>query len=131
MKKPEKEVRQKMIVVRMNKAEFEKLESLQKQSLEKSLSNYLRKVALQKPVIITYRNLSADAFLQEMILLRKELSAIGNNFNQAVKKLHILEKIPEFRTWLLLYDRQKDEIANKLGDIFKKMNTVYEQWLQK
>ncbi len=115
----------------MTKTEFERLQTFQKQTLEKSLSNYLRKVVLHKPVTVTYRNSSADAFLEEMLLLRKELSAIGNNFNQAVKKLHILEKIPEFRAWLLLYDRQKEETIAKLEEIRKKMNGVYEQWLQK
>jgi len=44
---------------------------------------------LAKP--ITYRNSSADAFLSEMIGLKKELSAIGKNFNQMVKKLHAFD----------------------------------------
>ncbi len=32
---------------------------------------------------------------------KKELNAVGNNFNQAVKKLHILDKIPELHSWIL------------------------------
>ena len=36
-------------------------------------------------------------------LNKKELNAIGNNFNQAVHKLHLLDKIPEFRVWISHY----------------------------
>ena len=78
----------------MNDQELESLTTLFKTTTERALSNYLRKVVLQKPVTVKYRNESADEFLKEMLQLKKELNAIGNNFNQAVHKLHILEKIP-------------------------------------
>ena len=58
----------------------------------RKLSEYARNVLLQKPVIIKFRNQSADDFLDEMILLKNELNAIGNNYNQSVKRLHTLEK---------------------------------------
>ena len=45
------------------------------------------KLCLQKPVTVKYRNQSADDFLQAMLELKKELSAIGNNYNQAVHKI--------------------------------------------
>ncbi len=48
----------------------------------------MREVVLQKPVLINFRNQSADDFLKDMLGLKKELNAIGNNFNQAVHKLH-------------------------------------------
>ncbi|WP_206683265.1 plasmid mobilization protein, partial [Escherichia coli] len=70
------------------------LEKFQQKTTEKDTSSYLRKVALQKPVTVKYRNESADDFLLDMLNLKKELNAIGNNFNQAVHKLHILDKIP-------------------------------------
>ena len=93
MKKHEIEVRKKMIVVRMNKTEFGQLEKFKKESTERSMSNYLRKVSLKKPVTVKYRNQSADDFLKEILVFKKELNGIGNNFNQVVKKLHLLDKI--------------------------------------
>ena len=65
MKKKEKEVRKKMIVVRMNDTEFEKVESLRKKSTERNLSSYVREVVLQKPILINYRNQSADDFFKD------------------------------------------------------------------
>jgi hypothetical protein len=91
MKKQESEVRNKMVVVRMNETEINQLTKFQNKTTEKDTSSYLRKVALQKPVTVKYRNESADDFLLDMLNLKKELNAIGNNFNQAVHKLHLLD----------------------------------------
>lgn len=131
MKKPEQEVRSKMVVVRMNEHEFGHLKKLQRQTIEKNVGSYLRKVALQKPVTVKYRNESADDFLLDMLNLKKELNAIGNNFNQAVHKLHILDKIPEFRGWVQQYDGLQKVLISKVDEIKNRMNQLYEQWLQK
>ncbi len=131
MKKPENEVRNKMVVVRMNETEIDQLAKLQQKTTEKDTSSYLRKVALQKPVTVKYRNESADDFLLDMLNLKKELNAIGNNFNQAVHKLHILDKIPEFRIWVQQYDGLQKVLINKVEEIKLRMNQLYDQWLQK
>ncbi|MBE7170538.1 MAG: mobilization protein [Williamsia sp.] len=115
----------------MSGTEMEQLKKLQEASTEKDTSNYVRSVALRKPVIVTYRNKSADDFLQEMLQLRKELNGIGNNFNQAVHKLHILDKIPEFRSWLQQNDVLQKTLIAKVEEIKKRMNQLYDQWLQK
>lgn len=131
MKKLESEVRSKMVVVRMNEREINQLTKLQGKTTEKDTSAYLRKVALQKPVTVKYRNESADDFLLDMLNLKKELNAIGNNFNQAVHKLHILDKIPEFRVWVQQYDGLQKVLISKVEEIKLRMNQLYEQWLQK
>jgi len=131
MKKLESEVRRKMVVVRMNETEFTQLEKLQQKTTEKDTSSYLRKVALQKPVTVKYRNTSADDFLLDMLHLKKELNAIGNNFNQAVHKLHLLDKIPEFRGWINQYDGLHQSFISKTEQINFKVNELYEQWLLK
>ncbi|MEP7232560.1 MAG: plasmid mobilization relaxosome protein MobC, partial [Ginsengibacter sp.] len=127
----ENTVRNKMVVVRMNNNEFELADSLRKKTTERSISAYVRKMCLQKPVIVKYRNQSADDFLKDMLLLKKELSAVGNNFNQAVHKLHLLDKIPEFRSWIIQYDALQRSLVAKVEEIKLRMNQLYDQWLQK
>lgn len=68
------------------------------------------------------RNTEADDFLREMLPLKKELAAIGNNVNQAVRKLHIRDKIPEFRSWLTEYEGLKKLLMNKVEEIRLRMN---------
>lgn len=131
MKKLESEVRSKMVVVRMNETEFEQAEKFRKKTTERYLSTYVRKLSLQKPLTVKYRNESADDFLLDMLNLKKELNAIGNNFNQAVHKLHLLDKIPEFRVWVQQYDGLQKVLISKVEEIKLRMNQLYEQWLQK
>ena len=131
MKKKEIEVRKLFIKIRMNEEELKIVKKNRSNTTEKSLSEYIRNVSMQKPVIVKYRNQSADDFLKEMLGLKKELNAIGNNFNQAVHKLHILEKIPEFRFWIKHYEDLQKALISKIDEIKLKVSQLYEQWLQK
>ena len=131
MKKEEKEVRKHIVKTRMNDAELNQLTILQRKTTERDISSYLRKVSLQKPVTVKYRNQSADDFLKQMLELKKELNGIGNNFNQAVHKLHLLDKIPEFRVWVNQYDGLQKTLVGKVEEIKLRMNQLYEQWLLK
>jgi hypothetical protein len=76
------------------------------------------------------RNQSLDDFMAEMILLRNELNAIGNNFNQTVKRLHALQQIDEIKTWLLLNETARQIITRKIDEIKSKINQIDSQWLQ-
>jgi hypothetical protein len=96
----------------------------------RKLSDYARKVLLNKPVFVKYRNQSADEFLSAMVPLKNELNYIGNNFNQAVKKLHTLNQISEFKTWLISYEADKEILLKKVDEISSKINQIYGQWLQ-
>ena len=131
MKKQENEVRKIFIKIRMNDEELKQVKKKQQQTTERSLSEYIRNASMQKPVTVKYRNQSADDFLKQMLELKKELNGIGNNFNQAVHKLHILDKIPEFRFWIQQYDGLQKSLVSKVEEIKLKVSQLYEQWLQK
>ena len=131
MKKQENEVRKIFIKIRMNDEELKQVKKKQQQTTERSLSEYIRNVSMQKPVTVKYRNQSADDFLKQMLELKKELNGIGNNFNQVVHKLHILDKIPEFRFWVNHYDGLHQSLVSKVEEIKLKVSQLYEQWLQK
>lgn len=119
-----------MVVVRLSKSEYEKLLSFRKKSNEKNTSTYLRKTALHEPVTIIYRNGSADEFIRQMIGLKKELNAIGHNINQAVHKLHTLDKIPEFRYWIRQYETVHQQFRYKTDEILTICNRIHQLWLQ-
>ena len=86
---------------------------------------------LRAPINVLYRNQTADEFLEEMILLKKELNAIGNNFNQAVHKLHTLDRDAQIKAWAVLNEATKNLFMRKVEEIKEKMNQIYEQWSQK
>lgn len=120
----------KWLHLRLSEAEFQKLRSLFNNTTCRKLSEYARKKLLDKPVVITTRNKSIDDLMSELVSLRTELNNIGNNLNQAVKKLHTTYKIPEFKQWLLGFEIDKKTLSNKLEAIKSLIKKLVEQWLQ-
>ena len=126
-----KQARSKWLTIRLNEAEEEKLNCFFSRTTSSSLSEYARDVLLKEPVTILYRNQSADDFLAEMLLLKNELNAIGKNFNQAVHKLHTLDRDSQIKAWAILNESSKALFMKKVEDIKEKMSQIYEQWSQK
>lgn len=122
--------RTKWLHLRLTPDEYQKIMKEFNKSTCRKISDYARKNLLQKPIIGTYRNQSLDDFMAEMIRLRGELNAIGNNFNQAVKKLHTLQKITDFKHWLISYELEKKIFFNKVDEIKKHIQKFAESWLQ-
>jgi hypothetical protein len=125
------QIRCKCLTVRFTGEERTKLNRLRSKAHAGSVSEYARAVLLAEPVIIIYRNQSADDFLEEMILLKKELNAIGINFNQAVHKLHTLDHVSDIRAWALLNEATRKVFMNKVDEIKEKLQQIYELWSQK
>jgi hypothetical protein len=122
--------RTRIIGLRLTPAEYAKIERKWKASTCRKLSDYVRHNLFEKPVTSYYRNQSTDDFMSEMVLLRNELNHIGNNFNQAVKRLHTLNQISEFRSWLIAYEVEKKTLFNKVDEIKKHVQKIAESWLQ-
>ena len=122
--------RTKWLHLRLKPQEYQKLYKRFLKSASLKMSDFLRKHLMKKPIINNYRNQSLDEFMQEMIVLRQELNAIGNNFNQAVKKLHTLDQIAEFRQWLTTYELERKILFNKIDEIKKQIQNIAEKWLQ-
>lgn len=119
------------VTVRFQPDEYKELKAKWEATTCQKLSDYIRKVLLSKPVVVTYRNRSADAFLSEMIQLKNELHAIGNNFNQSVRRLNAMSNVAEIKTWALLNEASKKSLMQKVEEIKLRMNQLYDQWLQK
>jgi hypothetical protein len=94
------------------------------------LSEYVRRVLLEKVVTVNQRNQSIDDFMTEMIKLRNKFNAIGNNFNQSVKKLHTLTQLQEFKTWIILNENNQKNLLEKVEKIKSKINQISDKWLQ-
>ncbi len=122
--------RSKWLHLRLKPAEHQQIYRQFTKTTCRKLSEYARKVLLNKPITTTYRNQSLDDFMSEMMRLRQELNSLGNNFNQAVKKLHSLSQISEFRTWLVTWELERKILLNKVEEIKKHINKIADQWLQ-
>jgi hypothetical protein len=128
--KRENSNRTRIVGLRFTPEEFKKIECKWKASTCRKLSDYIRKHLSNKPVTTYYRNQSLDEFVLEIIALRRELNALGNNFNQAVKKLHTLQQIPEFKAWIISHELEKKNLFNKVEEIKNHFQKISEKWLQ-
>jgi hypothetical protein len=129
MEKEKRNVRNKIVTLRMNEQEFLLMVNFRQKTTEKTNSNYLRKLALHKPVTFRTRNVSLDELSAEIIRMRKEINFIGHNFNQAVHKLHTLEKIPEFRHWAQHYDQTRVQLKQMADKTFTELINRTQTWL--
>lgn len=127
--KEKKPLRNRWLTIRLSKEEEADLLKFSRKTTCQSLSEYGRSVLLKEPVVVRFRNGSADDFLEEMVGLKKELNAIGNNFNQAVHRLHTLDKIPEIKLWLLMSQDQRANLLKKTDEILQKLTQIHDLWL--
>ncbi len=122
--------RTKWLHLRLTPAEYERIHKSYTNTSCQKLSDYARSIILEKPITVYQRNKSLDDFMTEMISLRNELNSIGNNFNQAVKKLHTLQQIAEFKSWIITYELEKKTLFNKVDEIKNRINKRADEWLQ-
>jgi hypothetical protein len=122
--------RTKRVHVRFTDREFEKIQAQFTRSTCQKLSEYVRLVLLNKPVTVRQRNQSLDDFMIEMIVLRNELNALGNNYNQTVKRLHTLDNLEDIKTWLMINEAAREIIQNVISEIKQKISQIDDIWLQ-
>jgi hypothetical protein len=127
----EEENRSKILLTRLKPAEFTLIDNRFKKTRFRKLSEYIRSVLLDKPITVTYRDKSMDEVLEELILLRKELNAIGNNLNQAVRNINSAHGHADTRLWVNLLGVINSKLEPSIIQIKDRMNNYADLWSQK
>ncbi len=120
--------RSRIVGLRFTADEFKKVEITFKQTTFRKLSSYLRNVILDKPITVYTRNKSYDEFVAEMIGLKGELNAIGNNINQAVKKFHTMNHDDEIKAWAIIHQNSQQILFKKIAEIELTISKIAGQW---
>lgn len=119
----------KWIHLRLSPAEYKEVMRKCSNSTFRNISQYIRAVILDLPVVATYRNLSQDEIVQQMVLLNSELNALGNNLNQNTKRINTLRP-SEQEFWGLQFTYQADSILLKLSEVKDVVQNIAERWLR-
>jgi hypothetical protein len=127
----EEENRSRILLTRLKPAEFKLLDNRFKKTRFRKLSEYIRSVLLEKPITVTYRDKSMDEVLEELILLRRELNAIGNNLNQAVRNINSAHGNADTRLWVNLLGVINGKLEPSIIQIKDRMNKYADIWSQK
>jgi len=128
--KEKKETKSLTFKLRFSESELEKIKTGFSKSTSRNLTDYMRKLLMNKPIIIKTRNESLDAFMTELIALRNELNAVGNNYNQLIKRLHTLKDFPDIKSWLIHHETARKILMNKVSQIQLKIEQINDKWLQ-
>jgi hypothetical protein len=122
--------RKRIIGLRLTGDEYRELEKSWKKSTVKKLSEFVRRILFGKRITVWSRNQSLDELIAELVVLKRELHAIGVNFNQAVHRLNMLDHSPQMEAWVARFGRDRDSYFRLFEEVKLKINSVSEQWLQ-
>lgn len=125
------ENRTRRITIRFTPEEYKLIEKRFQESMFRKISEYSRALMLQKPVRVIHRDKSMDDVQEELILLRKELNYIGNNFNQTVYKLNSVMGMPDAELWQGMLIVLRDQLEPSMRQIKERLNSYSELWSQK
>ncbi|MGN7820661.1 plasmid mobilization protein [Chitinophaga sp. 22536] len=128
--KAQKINRDKHLHVRLTPEEYNKLYAQFTTSSSQKFSEHIRKILLDKPIKMYHRNQSLDDLMAVLILLKDELNAIANNYNQVVKKLHMLNDKSDLAGWLSLNEAGRKALNEKIIEIKEKIAQINDKWLQ-
>ena len=126
----QKENKTKIVFIRVSQTEYDKLQRQFKKTTCKRFSHYTRKKLLDKHVVEFYRNQSLDDFMTAMLDLQKELNAIGNNFNQIVKRIYTLKGFDAFQQWYIELSIDRKQVLNQVEKINRKLGEISDEWLR-
>ena len=121
----DKSKRQKWLHLRVTNEEYSKLQKAYKGTICRKFSEYLRDVLFRQSITVYYRNRSADDFLTVACQLKNELTTIGKNFNQVVRKVNRSRDDDELGVYLFDTRMAQREVDRKVEDICQKMDQIY------
>jgi hypothetical protein len=114
----------------VSEAEYWTIEKLFAGSTCRSINDYARSVALQKPVVVKIRNESAENFLLAMVPLKNQLEESATHFTRAIIKLQSLENIPAFKAWCAESQHRSEILIAQIEALRQLMNKYYIQCTQ-
>lgn len=120
--------RNKWLHIRLTEPEFNTVMAAMKRTTDRKISTYSRKLILGKPVRFLLRDASLDKFVSELSVLKKELSAIGKNFNQVVHRLNAAKDFQEARAWLPIASTHQRRLLEKMDFITNHLNNLSKKW---
>lgn len=130
-KTAEEELLKHNLIIRVNDTLYQRLDKLCRESDCQSIAEVARKILSKERINCFYKDVTMNAPMEEMALIRKELKAIGININQQTRFFNSCKSQAE-RTFhagktVVLYQSVGEKVERLLAIISK----LAVQWLQK
>lgn len=119
------------IVVRITAGQYEKLDTISKESDSKTIAHVVRKIIANKPITLLHKDISMSGPMEELALIRKEIKSIGVNINQQTHKFHISQNDTERAFHTNKTAETYKSIEPKIDRLFIILSNLASKWLQK
>ena len=119
------------IQTRVNRAKFNQLSDLAKKATNGSTSDLLRDILYKREIKVQTVDRTLAEYMPELIRVRKELNAIGNNINQITRYFH---QSPEETKKLFYATRVAglyENAGSKVAELLQLIEELGKRWLQK
>jgi hypothetical protein len=121
----------KLIGVRLSQQDYDRLEKIRKNSNCQSLPEMCRLILSKKPITFFQVDASLDIHMNELILIKKEINAIGTNINQITHAFHLEEGVNQKVILALRVAEQYRLVGKKVDELTKVISQLSLKWLQK
>lgn len=119
------------LIIRVNETVFKRLETMQKNSSYGTIAEVARKILSNEKLNLFYTDISMNAPMEEMALIRKEIKAIGHNINQQTKYFHTSQSEAERSFHMLKTEKLYQSIEPKVDRLLTLIAQLAAKWLQK
>lgn len=119
------------LIIRVNEATFKRLEKLHRESHYASIAEVARRILANQKIRLFYKDISMNAPMEEMALIRKELKAIGININQLTRSFNQDNAGAHRAFYLMKVADQYKTVGEKVDKLLTVISQLAEQWLQR
>lgn len=122
---------QHVIQTRVNRSKFNQLSELAKKATNGSTSDLLRDILYKRKIKVQVVDKTLAEYMPELVRVRKELNAIGNNINQITRYFH---QSPEETKKLFFATRVAslyENTGSKVTELLHLIEELGKRWLQK
>lgn len=96
-----------------------------------SVGEVARRILSKEKILCLHRDNTADAIMEELISIKKELNAIGVNINQVTHFFHTAESGEQRMFQVLKIAEQYSKVDGKVERLLELVSEVAKKWLQK
>lgn len=119
------------LIIRVNEATFKRLEKLHQESHYPSIAEVARRILANQKIRLFYKDISMNAPMEEMALIRKELKAIGINVNQLTRSFNQDKAGTHRAFYLMKVADQYQTVGEKVDRLLAVISKLAEEWLQR
>ena len=94
------------------------------------MSELLRAIITKEPITLYTKDGTLGVVMEELVLLRRELSAVGNNLNQITRHLNSIQRGEGRGALMAQASLTISQVQGKIEKLYPLISKLSSKWLQ-